>query len=146
MERSRTQCCFAFVLSCSVQSGHSYNVDTKIITSIIVDSTVGLSVLHIRAISKRATVLGSLFINHRMRTDSANCGLSCHQCNAIIQPTYRLQNDEVPLLANIHTKFLQWVSNMYEMSLEHVKNLYRPFGAIAGSRPDFRQTSAVFWT
>ena len=55
-----------------------------------------------------------------------------HVTNAIIEPTYMLQHDEVPRFANSQTQFLRWVSHAYEMSLEQVKKLYGPFGWILG--------------
>ena len=63
-----------------------------------------------------------------------------HATNAIMEPTYLFQPDEVPRFANTHIKFLRAVSRAYKMNVEQVKKLYGPFGAILGIY------QACFWT
>ena len=55
-----------------------------------------------------------------------------HATNAIMEPMYMVQLDEIPRFAKNQIKLLWAVSKAYEMSLDQVKQLCGPFGAILG--------------
>ena len=132
---------FNFAFSSYIQSNpYVWNEETK---SVVAIPRKSIEFLH-WCVSATLVLLYCIFVQIRtvqLFLDPHSSTIQCvltqlmviyHATNAIIEPMYLFQRDEIPAFGNTQIKFLRWVSRAYGMNLEQTKKLYGPFGAILG--------------
>ena len=132
---------FNFAFSSLIQSNpYLWNNETK---SVLVIPRKSIGFLH-WCLSVTIAFLYCIFVQLRsvqLFLDPRSSAIECllvqlmvvyHATNAILEPIYMFQHDDVPRFANNQTKFLRWVNKAYGMNLDQVKKLCGPFGAILG--------------